>query len=84
MIFTATTTLLMMLSASKLLAGQIDLSTNVKIKNINSLNIILFGVLILFATNISIEYSTVIANICIILLMIIVSYSVVKIKRKLF
>jgi amino acid transporter len=83
MIFTATTTLLMMLSASKLLSGQIDLSTNNRIKSINSLNIILCGVLILYATNITIEKSTIIANICIILLMIVVSYGVIRIRGKL-
>lgn len=83
MIFTATTTLLMMLSASKLLSGQLDLSTNIKVKNLSSINIILGGVLILYATNITIEKSTIIANICIILLMIIVSYAVVKIRHKL-
>lgn len=83
MIFTATTTLLMMLSASKLLSGQLNLSTNIKIKSMNSLNIILGGALILYATNITIEKSTIIANICIILLMIIVSYAVVKIRHKL-
>jgi amino acid transporter len=83
MIFTATTTLLMMLSASKLLSGQLELSKNNKIKNMNSLNIILCGIVILFTTNISIEHSTVIANICIILLMIVVSYSVIRIRHKL-
>jgi hypothetical protein len=83
MIFTATTTLLMMLSASKLLSGQLDLSTNIRIKNMHPLNIILIGVLLLFVTNITIEKSTIIANICIILLMIIVSYAVVKIRHKL-
>ena len=82
MIFTATTTLLMMLSASKLLAGQIDLSTNNKIKKMNPLNIVLYGVLILSASNINIENSTIIANICIILLMIVVSYAVIKINTK--
>jgi len=83
MIFTATTTLLMMLSASKLLSGQIDLSKNIKIKSMNSLNIILCGVLILYITNINIEKSTIIANICIILLMIIVSYAVIRIRKSL-
>lgn len=82
-IFTATTTLLMMLSASKLLSGQLDISTNIKIKNMSSLNIILSGVILLFVTNITIEKSTIIANICIILLMIVVSYAVIKIKRRL-
>ena len=83
MIFTATTTLLMMLSASKLLAGQLELSTNTKIKKLDSLNVVLIGILMLFATNIGIEKSTVIANICIILLMIIVSYSVIRIRHSL-
>lgn len=83
MIFTATTTLLMMLSASKLLSGQLDISTNIKINNMNSLNIILSGVLILYASNIDIEKSTIIANVCIILLMIAVSYAVIKIRHKL-
>jgi len=83
MIFTATTTLLMMLSASKLLAGQIELSTNTKIKKIGSLNFILLGVILLYISNISIQNSTIIANICIILLMIVVSYAVVKIRHKL-
>ena len=83
MIFTATTTLLMMLSASKLLSGQLDMSTNIKIKKLSSINIILGGVLLLYTTNITIEKSTIIANICIILLMIIVSYAVIKIRHKL-
>jgi len=82
-IFTATTALLMMLSASKLLSGQFDISTNIKIKNMSSLNIILSGVILLFVTNITIEKSTIIANICMILLMIVVSYAVIKIKRRL-
>jgi amino acid transporter len=83
MIFTATTTLLMMLSGSKLLSGQLELSTNKKIKNMNPLNIIICGVLLLYATNITIEKSTIIANVCIILLMIVVSYAVIRIRKKL-
>ena len=80
-IFTATTTLLMMLSATKLLGGQID-----KLNQTNSnlsLNIVLAGVILLLITNISIQNSTIIANICIVLLMIVVSYAVIKIRHKL-
>ena len=80
-IFTATTTLLMMLSASKLLLGQFALSKNNKIKNMNALNIILVGVLILFVIDLSIEKSTIVANICIIMLMLVVSYAVIKIRN---
>jgi len=83
MIFTATTALLMMLSASKLLLGQLDLSTDKRIKGLSSLNIILSGVLLLYIKNITIEKSTIIANVCIILLMIAVSYAVIKIRHKL-
>lgn len=82
-IFTATTTLLMMLSASKLLSGQLVLSTDKRIKCLSSLNIVLFSVLLLYIVDVSIQKSTIIANVCIILLMIIVSYAVVKIKGKL-
>lgn len=82
-IFTATTTLLMMLSASKLLCGQLALSEDKKIKSLSSLNIVLFSVLLLYIVDVSIQKSTIIANVCIILLMIIVSYAVVKIKGKL-
>jgi len=82
LLFTATTTLLMMLSASRLLQGQIKIKEKSSVP-ITSLNIILLGISILFIFNISIQTSTIIANMCIVLLMIVVSYAVIKITKKI-